>query len=146
MFDLKDDLQGWCYTEVIHWRSEILSALSQTVYKEGYVFPMVVISILPHAIFGPNDHLEDAPHFTILAWKIKDETVTALKSQIWFDCINVDPWLIIFQNWVCEPIISKIWNERQVVPYWVCQVLLHSKKYKDSPEQKYHFIKTYLNK
>jgi hypothetical protein len=25
---------------------------------------MVVISILPHAEFGRNDHREDAPHFT----------------------------------------------------------------------------------
>ena len=32
--------------------------------KVGCVFPMVVVSILPHAEFGPNDHREDAPHFT----------------------------------------------------------------------------------
>ena len=31
--------------------------------KVGRVFPMVVVSILPHAEFGPNDHREDAPHF-----------------------------------------------------------------------------------
>ena len=28
-------------------------------------FPMVVVSILPHAEFGPNDHWEDAPHFIL---------------------------------------------------------------------------------
>ena len=33
--------------------------------KVGCVFPMVVVSILPHAEFGPNDHREDAPHFTL---------------------------------------------------------------------------------
>ena len=27
------------------------------------VFPMVVVSILPHAEFGPNDIREDAPYF-----------------------------------------------------------------------------------
>ena len=26
---------------------------------------MVIVSILPHAEFGPNDHQEDAPHFII---------------------------------------------------------------------------------
>ena len=26
---------------------------------------MVVVSLLPHAEFGPNDHREDAPHFNI---------------------------------------------------------------------------------
>ena len=31
--------------------------------KVGYVFPMVVVSILLRAEFGPNDHREDAPHF-----------------------------------------------------------------------------------
>ena len=32
------------------------------VGKEGCVFPLVVVSILLHAEFGPNYH-EDAPHF-----------------------------------------------------------------------------------
>ena len=30
------------------------------------VFPMVIVSILPHADFGSNDHRKDAPHFRIL--------------------------------------------------------------------------------
>ena len=33
--------------------------------KMGCVFPMVILSILPHAEFGPNDHRENAPHFKI---------------------------------------------------------------------------------
>ena len=32
--------------------------------KVGCIFPMVVVSILPQAEFGPNDHQEDAPYFT----------------------------------------------------------------------------------
>jgi len=32
--------------------------------KVGYVFPMVVISILSHAEFGQNDHREDASYFS----------------------------------------------------------------------------------
>ena len=31
--------------------------------KVGRVFVMVIVSILPHAEFGPNNHLEDTPHF-----------------------------------------------------------------------------------
>ena len=31
--------------------------------KVECVFPMVVVSILPHAEFGPNDHWEDTSHF-----------------------------------------------------------------------------------
>ena len=37
-----------------------VSPLFDTV---GCVFPMVVVSILPHAEFGPNEHRVDAPHF-----------------------------------------------------------------------------------
>ena len=32
-------------------------------YKEGCVFPVVAISMLPRAEFGPNDHREEALHF-----------------------------------------------------------------------------------
>ena len=38
-------------------------SLFELKYKVERVFPMVVVSILPHAEFGPNDHREDAPHF-----------------------------------------------------------------------------------
>ena len=31
--------------------------------KVGCVFPMVIVSILPHAVFRRNDHRKDAPHF-----------------------------------------------------------------------------------
>ena len=31
--------------------------------KVGCIFPMVVVSILPRAEFGPKDHREDALHF-----------------------------------------------------------------------------------
>ena len=32
--------------------------------KVGRVFSMVIVSILPHAGFGPNDHRKDTLHFT----------------------------------------------------------------------------------
>jgi len=41
------------------------------LYKVGSVFPMVVVSILLHAEFGPNDHSEDAPHFIYpISWYV----------------------------------------------------------------------------
>ena len=33
------------------------------LYKVGCIFPMVVVSMLTHAEFGPNDHREDASYF-----------------------------------------------------------------------------------
>jgi len=38
--------------------------VSVLVNKVECVFPIVVVSILPHAEFGPIDHHEHAPHFT----------------------------------------------------------------------------------
>ena len=33
--------------------------------KVGYIFPIVVVSILPNVVFGVNDHRKDAPHFNM---------------------------------------------------------------------------------
>ena len=44
---------------------------NKKVCKVGCVFPMVVVSILPHAKFGPRDHREHAPHFTSLSFQYK---------------------------------------------------------------------------
>ena len=35
------------------------------ITKVGCIFPMFVVSLLPHAEFGKSDHREDAPHFTL---------------------------------------------------------------------------------
>ena len=35
--------------------------------KVGCVFPMVIVSMLSNAEFGPNDHWDDVPHF-MLDW------------------------------------------------------------------------------
>ena len=41
-----------------------LRQVSKRIFsKVGCVFPMVVVSILPHAEFGQNDHREHTPHF-----------------------------------------------------------------------------------
>ena len=39
-------------------------------YKVGFALPMVIVSILPVAEFGPNDHQENAQLFTILEFSI----------------------------------------------------------------------------
>jgi len=47
----------------LHMRVPILSKPVYLAYepnKVGCIFPMVVISILLHAEFGPNDHREEA--------------------------------------------------------------------------------------
>jgi len=36
------------------------------INKAGCVVPMLIVSILPHAEIGPNDHRKDASHFTII--------------------------------------------------------------------------------
>ena len=35
--------------------------------KVGCVIPMAIVSLSPHADFGPNDHWEDALHFITFA-------------------------------------------------------------------------------
>ena len=58
MFPFQEDRMKWDdYGELI---SGMISIHSIT--KVG-CFPMAVFSILSHAEFGLNDHLEDAPHF-----------------------------------------------------------------------------------
>ena len=40
--------------------------------KVGCVFPIVVVSILPHTDFGQNGHSEDTPHFIIFTvWHVR---------------------------------------------------------------------------
>ena len=38
----------------------------------GCVIPLVDVSILPHAEFGPNDHREDAPHEIFLKFLCRE--------------------------------------------------------------------------
>ena len=38
-------------------------AAAQSDTKVGCILTTVIVSILPHAEFGRNDHREDTPHF-----------------------------------------------------------------------------------
>ena len=49
------------------------------VTKVGYIFPMVVISVLPLAGFGPSDYRKDAYHFKS---RIKNWEVLARRKYI----------------------------------------------------------------
>ena len=59
----------FCYNFIKLYGNSAWGAYKQydTLYgsydKIGYVFPMVVVSILLRAEFGPNDPHKDAPHF-----------------------------------------------------------------------------------
>ena len=48
--------------------------------KVECVFPMAVVSILPYAEFGPNDHPEDASLFKIETLKENELTFIARNS------------------------------------------------------------------
>ena len=45
---------------------------------------VVVVAILPHAEFGPNDHREDAPHFIILV-----SFVSTQRHFIFFNSVHI---------------------------------------------------------
>ena len=49
-----------------------------TPCKVRHLFPMVVVSILPLTEFRPNDHLEEASHFT----RRKDAVESALRGSL----------------------------------------------------------------
>ena len=53
--------------------------------KVECVFPMVIVSMLLHAEFGPNDHREDAPYFR------SDQVYLQLfytKIRVWLRCTS----------------------------------------------------------
>ena len=58
------------------------------------VFPMVIISILPHAEFGPNDHREDEPHFNTCQKRVENLPITE-KTSVFDGDSNVPPVFIV---------------------------------------------------
>ena len=42
---------------------KIDTTVKEMVAKLGNVLPMIVVSLLPHTEFGPNEHPEGAPYF-----------------------------------------------------------------------------------
>ena len=67
-----------------------------TCYKEGCVFPVVVVPMLSHAEFGPNDHQEDASHFTfsgdIMSMSLLCAGIHAAKFRMISDIDLSDGW------------------------------------------------------
>ena len=58
------------FSKAVSTSSQVMLPLNDHVlhcnHKVGCVFPIVIVSMLPQAEFGPNDHWEHANHFTIL--------------------------------------------------------------------------------
>ena len=73
-----------------YW-NEVALIDSRRVDKLGRVFPMVVVSILPHAEFGPNDHREDAPHFIAQCW-IRSKWASGRGTLYYNKQNNVSTW------------------------------------------------------
>ena len=61
-------------------------AVPKTISKVGRVFPMVVVSLLPHEEFGPNDHRKDAPHV------IHPNAISPVKIKVPPD---ISRWLLV---------------------------------------------------
>ena len=58
-------IRGFCERRTFTIKNKSSQTIFNYCSKVGCVFPMVVVSILPHAEFGPNDHREDASHFIL---------------------------------------------------------------------------------
>ena len=70
---------------------------------------MVVVSILPHAEFGPNDHREDAPHFNGLEKYQIDDNRFAVLSAMTMNGNVVELLHYITNNSRSSPICDIIW-------------------------------------
>ena len=60
--------------------------------KEGCVFQMVAISILPHAEIRLNDHRESAPHFTLKSCYSVTLELTFHRHQV--DMVSIYDFLV----------------------------------------------------
>ena len=60
-----NSLQNSCLQQFVQPKYHGISKLQPSLFiKVECVFPMIVVSMLPHAEFVLNDHRETAPHFT----------------------------------------------------------------------------------
>ena len=63
--------------------------------KVGCVFPMVAVSILPHAEFGPNDHRADAPRFNKLDNGFKSNPLVNIWDKKELFCQNFKSFCLV---------------------------------------------------
>ena len=70
---------------------EFLNEKFTWIHKVGCVYPMVVVSILPHVEFGPNDHWKDTPQYIYSSeFFIWDSITRGSDCIMFFDLINVE--------------------------------------------------------
>jgi len=60
----------------------------EALNKVGFVFAMVVVSLLLQVEFEQNDHREDAPHFSIAKSQTIKVKATAFKHSFQFQQIR----------------------------------------------------------
>ena len=58
-----------------------LGRIDGLVKKVGWAFTIVIVCILPHAEFEPNDYREDATHFILSPLGSHDDNVCQLSFQ-----------------------------------------------------------------
>ena len=76
-------------------------SLRKNPVKVGCVLPKVVVSILPHAEFGPSDHQEDAPHFI----RIRLNSLTGIQMLVVI--FYLYQWLEIIRY--AKRLIKSVW-------------------------------------
>ena len=103
---------SWLWNLWLKWRNlncklNYIQAYYRTIIVEC-VFSMVVVSLLPHAEFGSNNHRDDAPHFIgIFKW----QRLIIARLMIFEKCIPWDGndrvdtqqqdgfWVILYYSW-----------------------------------------------
>ena len=74
-----------------HFDAQLLNRqMKRHSRKVWCVFPMVAVSILPHAEFGPNDHCKDAPHLT--KWKPPSMSIEKKLKSNWSSLQSFCHW------------------------------------------------------
>ena len=66
---------------------EMLLGKLKPANKVGCFVPIIIVSIVLHVEFRPNDHREDSPHCTCKAW-IEKENI----KKYFRDATNKDPF------------------------------------------------------
>ena len=96
----------------------------------GCVFPMVVVSALSHAEFGPNDLRENAPHFIkirlVLKWLLQTKAPSFGNLLERLCCQNCPlfyyiQYHMVQYDWSKDPSMEsqsqEVWQQSRVNPY-----------------------------
>ena len=65
-----------------NWWNNYRFSYTYDYTKVACIFPMVIVFILSHAKFGPNDNQEDARHLSMIIWVGKSIIVLPIHAQV----------------------------------------------------------------